>query len=131
MTAPSTSFPSGLAYSPEHTWLDSAAATGGRVGITQTAADRLSDIVYLELPKVGSAVSAGEVVGEVESSKSVSDLYSPVTGTVVAVNEEAIAEPSIVNDDPFGRGWLFDVAEAVPGDLLSAADYEAAVGEDA
>ena len=89
---------------------------------------RLGDIVYLELPEVGSEVTAGSVIGEVESTKSVSELFSPVTGTVVEVNQAAIDDPAVVNSDPYTDGWLFKVDVAETGDLLTPDQYAAHVG---
>ncbi len=118
-----TSLPSNLHYTIEHEWLlDGAPST---VGITATAADALGDIVYLELPAVGDTITAGQVVGEIESTKSVSELFSPVTGTVVEVNSAAVDEPSLVNSDPFGAGWLLKVDVTGTGDLLTADEYAA------
>ena len=93
------------------------------VGVTSVAADALGDVVYLELPPVGSSVESGTVVGEIESTKSVSELYSPVSGTVVEVNQAAIDDPAVVNTDPFGAGWLFKVDVSAEGQLLSAEEY--------
>ena len=94
------------------------------VGITEHAADALGDIVYVEAPAVGTAVTAGEVCGELESTKAVSELYSPVTGTVTAVNEELASTPEDINSDPFGTGWIFkvEIGEMAAG-LLDAAAY--------
>lgn len=117
---------SSLRYSAEHEWLD--AASPAKVGITQVAADALGDVVYVDLPEVGDTVTAGETCGEVESTKSVSDLYSPVTGTIVAINDEAVDNPAILNEDPYGAGWLFTVEVAEEGPLLSAVDYASANG---
>lgn len=113
--------PTDLQYTAEHEWL----TTGdpATVGITANAADALGDIVYLELPEVGAQVTAGAVCGEIESTKSVSEIYSPVTGTVVAVNAEAVADPALVNSDPFGRGWLLRVEVVATGRLLSPQEY--------
>ena len=113
--------PTDLQYTAEHEWL----TTGdpATVGITANAADALGDIVYLELPAVGSQVTAGAVCGEIESTKSVSEIFSPVTGTVVEVNEEAVADPALVNSDPFGRGWLMRVEVVATGRLLSPKEY--------
>ncbi|UYQ76840.1 glycine cleavage system protein GcvH [Glutamicibacter sp. JL.03c] len=119
---------SSLRYSAEHEWID--ASSPAKVGITQIAADALGDVVYVDLPEVGDSVSAGETCGEVESTKSVSDLYSPVTGTVVAVNDEAVDNPAILNEDPYGAGWLFTVEVTEEGPLLSAVDYASANGGD-
>lgn len=117
---------SSLRYSAEHEWIDDASPA--KVGITQVAADALGDVVYVDLPEVGDAVTAGETCGEVESTKSVSDLYSPVTGTIVEVNSEAVDNPAILNEDPYGAGWLFTVEVTEVGPLLSAADYASANG---
>jgi glycine cleavage system H protein len=116
--------PSTLQYTAEHEWIDLEA---GRIGITANAAEALGDIVYLELPTVGSEITAGAVVGEVESTKSVSELFSPVSGTVVDVNQSAVDEPSLVNQDPYGEGWLFTVEVTSTGDLLSAEEYAAQI----
>ncbi len=119
-------FPATLRYSVEHEWVDDG--TPATVGVTSVAADALGDVVYLELPEVGSTIEAGAVVGEIESTKSVSELYSPVTGTVVEVNQAAVDEPALVNSDPFGAGWLFKVDVTGTGDLLSAEEYAAHTG---
>ncbi|QHT57397.1 glycine cleavage system protein GcvH [Cellulomonas sp. H30R-01] len=118
-----TDLPTHLHYTLEHEWLqDGAPAT---VGITSTAAEALGDIVYLELPAVGETITAGAVVGEIESTKSVSELFSPVSGTVAEVNQDAVDDPSLVNSDPFGRGWLLKVDVTETGPLLTAEEYEA------
>jgi glycine cleavage system H protein len=119
--------PSHLQYTAEHEWVDGSAPAV--VGITATAAEALGDIVYLELPEVGADVTAGTVVGEVESTKSVSELFSPVTGTVVEVNQAAVDDPAVVNSAPYGDGWLFKVDVVSTGDLLSAEQYAALVAE--
>jgi glycine cleavage system H protein len=118
-----TDLPTNLHYTLEHEWLQDG--TPATVGITSTAAEALGDIVYLELPAVGESITAGAVVGEIESTKSVSELFSPVSGTVAEVNQEAIDDPSLVNSDPFGRGWLLKVDVTETGPLLSAEEYEA------
>ncbi|MHC6177587.1 glycine cleavage system protein GcvH [Glutamicibacter endophyticus] len=117
---------SSLRYSVEHEWVD--AASPAKIGITQIAADALGDVVYVDLPEVGSEVTAGDTCGEVESTKSVSDLYSPVSGTVVEINQEAIDNPALLNEDPYGAGWLFTVEVSEEGPLLSAVDYASANG---
>ncbi|AIY17939.1 glycine cleavage system protein GcvH [Pimelobacter simplex] len=116
--------PTNLRYTAEHEWL---ALDGelARVGVTAFAADALGDVVYVDLPQVGATITAGESCGELESTKSVSDLYAPVTGEVVEVNEAVDADPSLVNSDPFGAGWLFVVKVAETGELLDAAAYDA------
>ncbi|WP_066583066.1 glycine cleavage system protein GcvH [Cellulomonas timonensis] len=118
-----SSIPENLKYTAEHEWvLEGDPST---VGVTATAADALGDVVYLELPAVGDVLSAGTVVGEIESTKSVSELYSPVSGTVIAVNDAAVADPSVVNSDPYGEGWLLKVEVTGAGPLLTAAEYQA------
>lgn len=113
--------PENLKYTTEHEWLDES--TPAVIGVTDVAADALGDVVYLELPEVGATVEAGAVVGEIESTKSVSELYSPVSGTITEVNTEAVENPEIVNQDPFGKGWLFKVEVTGAGELLTAAEY--------
>ena len=119
--------PDELRYTQEHEWvaIDDAAAT---IGITDHAQQALGDVVFVSAPAPGTKVTAGEPCGEVESTKSVSDLYSPVDGEVTEVNAEVDENPGVVNADPYGAGWLFKVALAasgeVPSGLLSAADYE-------
>ena len=120
-----------LKYTEEHEWiaLDGDVAT---VGITDYAADKLGDVVFVELPAVGSDVTAATVVGEIESTKSVGELYAPLTGEVVEINEAAVDDPSLVNSDPFGDGWLVKLrvdAAAVDG-LLDRAAYVALTGGD-
>ena len=115
-----------LRYSAEHEWIDSASPA--RIGISQVAVDALGDVVYLDLPEAGSTVTAGEVCGEIESTKSVSELFSPVTGTVAEVNAEAVENPAVVNEDPYGAGWLFTVEVSEEGPLMSAQDYAEANG---
>lgn len=122
-------YPDDLNYTAEHEWVRNPGETEGsvRVGITHFAQDALGDIVYVSLPQVGDQVTAGETCGELESTKSVSDLYAPVTGEVVAVNASLDSTPEMVNSDPYDAGWLFEI---VPSDstqlegLLDAAAYE-------
>ena len=118
-------YPDDLRYTSEHEWVR---AEGGRVrvGITAYAQDALGDIVYVQLPDAGSTVEAGSAVGEVESTKSVSDLYAPISGTVVERNEALDATPELVNTDPYGQGWMFEVEPADSGavdGLLTADQY--------
>jgi glycine cleavage system H protein len=115
--------PAHLHYTVEHEWLDDASPA--TVGITSVAADALGDIVYLELPAVGESLTAGSVIGEIESTKSVSELFSPVSGTVAEVNQAAIDDPSLVNSDPFGAGWLLKVDVTETGPVLTAEAYAA------
>jgi len=121
-------FPDDLKYTAEHEWVRTPGETAGsvRIGITDYAQDALGDIVYVQLPEVGEAVSAGAAVGELESTKSVSDVYSPVSGEVVARNDALDATPELVNNDPYGDGWLFEVAVtegAETSALMDAATY--------
>lgn len=119
----SSDLPADLLYSPEHEWVS---VTDGvaTVGVTAFAADALGDVVYVDLPAVGTAVTAGSPCGEIESTKSVSDLFSPVTGEVTDVNPAVVDEPGTLNSDPFGA-WLLRVrVESLP-DLLDAAAYQA------
>ena len=125
-------FPDDLKYTAEHEWVRTPGETAGsvRIGITDYAQDALGDIVYVQLPEIGDAVAAGAAVGELESTKSVSDVYSPVTGEVVARNETLDTTPELVNSDPYGAGWLFEVAVAdgaETSDLMDAAAYEQTV----
>jgi glycine cleavage system H protein len=122
-------YPDELKYTAEHEWVRDPGDTPGtvRVGITHFAQDQLGDIVYIQLPEVGEEVVAGRPCGELESTKSVSDLYAPVSGTVAARNEDLSASPELVNTDPYGAGWLIDITPAEPdavADLLTAADYQ-------
>lgn len=115
--------PEHLHYTAQHEWVTTD--DPATVGVTAVATEALGDIVFLELPAVGTAVVAGQVCGEIESTKSVSELYAPVSGTVVEVNEAVTADPAVVNADPYGAGWLFKVAVESRGELLTPAEYEA------
>ncbi|MCS0604140.1 glycine cleavage system protein GcvH [Streptomyces sp. LP11] len=118
--------PQQLRYSKEHEWLSTAEDGVSTVGITEFAANALGDVVYAQLPEVGATVEAGETCGELESTKSVSDLYSPVSGEVTEINEDVVNDPSLVNSAPFEGGWLFKVRlTEEPADLLSADEYAA------
>ena len=118
--------PQQLRYSKEHEWLTAAEDGVSTVGITEHAANALGDVVFVDLPAVGSTVTAGETCGELESTKSVSDLYSPVSGEVTEINEDVVADPSLVNSAPFEGGWLFKVRVTdEPADLLTADEYDA------
>ncbi|MEU0008485.1 glycine cleavage system protein GcvH [Streptomyces sp. NPDC006314] len=118
--------PQQLRYSKEHEWLSAAEDGVATVGITEFAANALGDVVYAQLPEVGSTVEAGETCGELESTKSVSDLYSPVSGEVTEINEDVVNDPSLVNSAPLEGGWLFKVrVTEEPADLLSADEYAA------
>ncbi|AYL38382.1 glycine cleavage system protein GcvH [Streptomyces fungicidicus] len=118
--------PTQLRYSKEHEWLSAAEDGVSTVGITEHAANALGDVVFVQLPEVGDGVTAGETCGELESTKSVSDLYCPVTGEVTEINEDVVNDPSLVNSAPFEGGWLFKVRITdEPADLLTAAEYDA------
>lgn len=117
-----------LRYSAEHEWVARDGSGPAGIGITAVAADALGDIVYVELPEVGSTITAGESCGEVESTKSVSDLYAPVSGEITEVNGAVVADPSLINSDPYGAGWLFRVSVSEDGPLLSAKEYAASTG---
>jgi glycine cleavage system H protein len=123
MTAPQE-----LQYTAEHEWIlvDGDTAT---VGITAYAAEKLGDVVFVELPAVGSDVAEGKVVGEIESTKSVGELFAPVDGTVAEVNDAVVASPELVNSDPFGEGWLVKVTFSALPTLLSYEEYSAIIGE--
>ena len=120
--------PENLQYTEEHEWLlvDGDSAT---VGITAYAAEKLGDLVFVDLPAVGTAITAGTVVGEIESTKSVGELYAPASGTVTAVNDAVVGSPELVNSDPFGEGWLIKMSVGELPTLLDAAAYSALTGE--
>jgi glycine cleavage system H protein len=99
------------------------------VGITAYAADKLGDVVFVELPEVGSAVASGTVVGEIESTKSVGELFAPIDGTVAEINDAVVDSPELVNSDPLGDGWLIKVSFETLPTLLSYAEYSAIIGE--
>ena len=121
--------PSNLQYSKEHEWVDSSGENRVKVGITDYAQGALGDIVYVQLPKVGDSVAEGKVCGEVESTKSVSEIYSPVTGKVLAINTALDSAPETLNSDPYGAGWIFEVEISAPSnDLMDAAAYSALIG---
>jgi glycine cleavage system H protein len=118
--------PEELRYTQDHEWVRPGGATV-RVGITDYAQDALGDIVYVQLPDVGAAVESGQAVGEVESTKSVSDVMAPVSGTVTARNEALSDTPELVNSDPYGEGWMLEIELADPASvdgLLDAAAYQ-------
>ena len=117
-----------LQYTAEHEWVlvDGDTAT---VGITSYAADKLGDVVYVDLPSAGASVASGAIVGEVESTKSVGELFAPVDGEVVESNEAVVSDPSLVNSDPFGEGWLIKVNYTELPPLISYANYQDLVGE--
>jgi glycine cleavage system H protein len=125
--------PEDLRYTDAHEWVRDLGDGVVRIGITDHAQSQLGDVVFVQLPSVGETVAAGTAVGEVESTKSVSDIYAPVSGTVVAVNESLEASPELINSGPYQAGWMIDVrladdAEDVSGDLLDAAAYRELTG---
>jgi glycine cleavage system H protein len=118
-------FPEDLKYSAEHEWVRSGNGSTIRVGITEYAADQLGDIVFVSLPAVGEAVAPGDACGELESTKSVSDIFCPVAGTVSAVNELLDGSPETINADPYGDGWLFELELDADADLDELMDADA------
>ena len=122
-----SNIPEDLSYTKEHEWVagldDGITVT---IGITAFAAEALGDVVYVQLPEAGARIEAGDSVGEVESTKSVSEIFTPVGGEVVEVNQAIVDDPSLANSDPYGDGWMFRVrVEGDPEDLLSAEEYSA------
>ncbi|MDN6618415.1 MAG: glycine cleavage system protein GcvH [Corynebacterium variabile] len=123
-----TALPTDRLYSEEHEWVNATSVAAGdtvRVGITHIAAEALGEIVFVELPEVGTEIEAGEPYGEVESTKSVSDIYAPVSGEITAVNEEIADNAGIINEDPYEAGWLYEVTVTEVGDLLDHEAYAA------
>ena len=124
-------YPSDLRYTAEHEWVRSSEDGVVRIGITSFAQDALGDVVYVSLPAVGDTVAVGDACGEVESTKSVSDLYAPVAGEIVAVNSALDASPELVNSDPYGEGWMYELrlsdSAAVDG-LLDVEAYQQQLG---
>jgi len=117
-------FPEDLKYSAEHEWVRSGNSATVRIGITEYAAEQLGDIVFVSLPTVGESVGAGDACGELESTKSVSDLFCPVRGTVSAVNGLLETSPETINADPYGDGWLFELELDADADLDSLLDAD-------
>ncbi len=125
-------YPEDLKYTADHEWIRVVSDTLVRFGITDYAQDALGDIVYVSLPDPGATLTAGETCGEVESTKSVSDVYAPLTGTVTARNEALMATPEVVNADPYGEGWMVEVELADPSELdalLDSAGYASHVSQ--
>jgi glycine cleavage system H protein len=125
-------YPENFRYTKEHEWVNLEGDTG-TIGITDHAQQELGDIVYVDLPKVGATAEKGKTIGSVESVKAVSDIYSPVSGEVVAVNELLTASPEKMNEDPHGAAWLMKIKLSVPAEmngLMSAADYIKYAGEE-
>ena len=126
-----SNIPAELRYAASHEWIKVEGSTG-TVGISDHAQSELSDVVYVELPKVGAKVNAGSVVATIESVKAASDIYSPVSGEITEINGELVKKPELVNQDPYGTAWLFKVALSAPDEvqkLHDAAAYKAAIGE--
>ena len=120
-----SSAPENLQYTKEHEWVLADASTY-MMGITDYAQSALGDIVYVQLPKIGESVTAGTVCGEVESTKSVSEIFAPVTGVVSAINESLSSAPELINSDPYGAGWLIKIdITTPPTELLTASEYGA------
>lgn len=119
--------PEDLKYTEEHEWLVTTEGNTVRVGITAYAQDQLGDVVFVELPKVGAAVEAGSPLGEVESTKSVSEIFAPVSGTVTAVNTALDETPELINSDPYGQGWIVEINTedlSALDELMDAAAYQ-------
>jgi glycine cleavage system H protein len=122
--------PDDLRYTAEHEWIRGDSGTV-RVGITDFAQEALGDVVYVSLPEQGAAVEKGAAIGEVESTKSVSDIFAPISGTVAARNEELEEHPELINSDPYGKGWMIEIEvgdDAELDDLLDAAAYGVIAG---
>ncbi len=123
-------YPDDRKYAESHEWAKLEGETSVRMGISDFAQDALGDVVYVEVPEVGAAVTAGEPCSEVESTKSVSDVNAPVSGTIIAVNDALDANPELVNSDPYGEGWFAVIEASEPSqldNLLTAAGYESSV----
>jgi glycine cleavage system H protein len=124
-------FPTNLKYTKDHEWILVDGATG-TVGITEFAQGELGDVVFVELPKVGKEVKKGDSFGTIEAVKAVSDLFAPVAGSIIEVNEELATAPEIVNKDPYGKGWMVKLRLSNPGEvegLMDASAYQASVGK--
>jgi glycine cleavage system H protein len=121
---PAFEYPENLRYTAEHEWVRPGEGSTVRIGITAFAQDALGDIVFVSLPEPGAQVEAGSTCGEVESTKSVSDVYAPLTGTVTARNDALEGSPELVNSDPYGDGWMFEVEVLDPSTVDSLLDAE-------
>ncbi|GAB2670558.1 glycine cleavage system protein GcvH [Saccharopolyspora gloriosae] len=124
--------PDGIKYTQEHEWVLRTGADTVRVGITDYAQQQLGDVVFVQLPEVGETVEAGGGIGEVESTKSVSDIYAPVAGEIVARNEQLDEQPELVNSAPFGDGWMIEIKladPAAPDGLLEESDYQGLIDQ--
>ncbi|MFD3747418.1 glycine cleavage system protein GcvH [Nocardia sp. NPDC058633] len=132
----SATFPDDRSYTDDHEWVSIAPGATlpdepVRVGITSLAVDSLGELVFIDLPEVGATIVVGEPCGEVESTKTVSELYPPVSGRVTLINTAAVEDPGLVTSDPYGEGWLFAVQPSAVGDLLTAAEYAEKTGAQA
>ncbi|MFI6865311.1 glycine cleavage system protein GcvH [Nocardia sp. NPDC050406] len=130
-----TDLPDDLRYTEEHEWVRKVGPARVRVGITDYAQSQLGDVVFVQLPEADKDVAAGDSIAEVESTKSVSDIYAPLAAKVVAVNEVLVGSPETLNNDPYGDGWMFELEfddeaglDAALGDLLDAAGYQGVIG---
>lgn len=124
-------YPADLRYTTDHEWVKDQGDGAVRIGISAFAQDSLGDVVYVSLPSVGDTLAAGDACGEVESTKSVSDLYSPLAGEVTAVNEQLDATPELVNSDPYGEGWMYELKPSDPSAVAALQDvdtYKASLG---
>lgn len=131
-----TQTPEDLRYTEEHEWVLRTEPTRVRVGITDYAQSQLGDVVFVQLPETGLEITAGDSVAEVESTKSVSDIYAPLSAKVIAVNPDLETTPELLNSDPYGEGWLFElevgdaaVLDSELGELLDAAGYQGVIGD--
>lgn len=121
-----SSIPEELHYTKDHEWVRSTSDSRYQIGITDFAQGALGDIVYIQLPKVGQVVTSGEVCGEVESTKSVSEIYSPLSGVVTSINQALDVTPELLNQDPYIAGWIAEIEVTSPAsDLLTSTEYEA------
>lgn len=120
--------PGNLRYTKEHEWISENSDGSITFGITDYAQAALGDIVYIQLPKVGDNLVSGKVCGEVESTKSVSEIFAPLTGTVIEINEKLDSSPEIINSEPYGDGWIAKISVLEQGDLLSPEQYSSLIG---
>lgn len=123
-----SNIPAHLRYTKDHEWV-SVDGDHLTIGITQYAADALGDVVYVDQPSVGSTISVGNVVGEVESTKSVGEIFAPASGSVTEVNQAVVDDPTLINSDPYGQGWLFRVSASETPEFLDADAYRQLIGE--
>jgi glycine cleavage system H protein len=126
-----TTTPDNLLYSADHEWVEITPG-GARIGVTDHAQDALGDVVYVAVPAIGTTVTKGDSMGEIESTKSVSDLFAPISGVVISVNTALADSPNLVNEDPYGAGWICEISPSVASDideLLGAAQYTELIGQ--